>query len=70
VHYHQGKANIVVDALSRKTHCSYLSIVCLTGQESSTQVLHDLSLFNITFTPTIWNEIIVAQKNDEGTGHI
>jgi hypothetical protein len=26
VHYHPGKVNIVVDALSRKDHCNYLSV--------------------------------------------
>jgi hypothetical protein len=41
-----------------------------TGEESSTQVLSDLSLFNITLTPTLRGEIIAAQKNDEGMGHI
>ena len=25
VHYHPGKANVVADALSRKTHCNYIS---------------------------------------------
>jgi hypothetical protein len=36
VHYHPGKANVVVDALSRKAHCNYLPAVHLTGEESST----------------------------------
>jgi hypothetical protein len=27
-------------------------------------------LFNITITPTLKSEIIAAQKNDEGMGHI
>jgi hypothetical protein len=33
-------------------------------------VLPNLSLFNITLTPTLRDEIKAAQKNDEGTGHI
>jgi hypothetical protein len=70
VHYHPGKANVIADALSCKTHCIYLPVVCLTGEESATGVLPDLSLFNITLTPTLRDEIIVAQKNDEGMGHI
>jgi hypothetical protein len=70
VHYHPGKANVIVDALSRKTHCNYLLAICLTGEVSSTHVLHDLSLFNITLTPTLRDEIIVAEKNDKGMGHI
>jgi hypothetical protein len=33
-------------------------------------VLLDLSLYNITLTPILRDEIIVAQKNDEGMSHI
>jgi hypothetical protein len=32
--------------------------------------LPDLSLYNITLTPILRDEIIVAQKNDEGMTHI
>jgi hypothetical protein len=70
VHYHPGKTNVVADALSRKGHCNYLSAMCSTGEESSTWVLPDLSLFNITLTPTLKGEIIAAQKNDAGMSHI
>jgi hypothetical protein len=70
VHYHPTKANVIADALSHKAHCNYLLAVCLTGEESSTHVLPDLSLFNITLTPTLRDEIIAAQKNDEGMDHI
>jgi hypothetical protein len=57
VHYHPRKANIVADALNHKAHCNYLPVVRLTGEESSTRVLPDLSLFNITTTPTLRDEI-------------
>jgi hypothetical protein len=70
VHYHPRKANIVADVLSRKAHCNYLSAIHLTGEESSTRVLLDLALFNITLTPILTAEIIAAQKDDEGMGHI
>jgi hypothetical protein len=70
VHCHPGKANVVVDALSRKAHCNYLPAVCLTGEESSTRVLPILSLFNITLTTTLRDKIIATQKNDEGMDHI
>jgi hypothetical protein len=70
IHYHPGKANVVADALSRKAHCNYLPAVCLTGEESSTWVLPNLSLFNITLTPTLRAEIIAAQRDDKGMGHI
>jgi hypothetical protein len=61
VHYHLGKTNVVADALSQKAHCNYLPAVRLTGEESSTQVLPDLSLFKITLTPILRDEIIAAQ---------
>jgi hypothetical protein len=70
VHYHSGKANVVADALSYKAHCNYLPAIRLTGEESSTRVLPDLSLYNITLTPVLRDEIIAAQRNDEGMGHI
>jgi hypothetical protein len=70
VHYHPGKANVVANALNHKAHCNYLPVVRLMGEESSTQVLLDLSLYNITLTPVLRGEIVVAQRNDEGMEHI
>jgi hypothetical protein len=60
VHYHPGKANVIVDALSRKAHCNCLPAVRLAGEESSTRVLPNLLLFNIILMPTLRNEIIAA----------
>jgi hypothetical protein len=60
VHYHPGKANAVAGTLSRKAHCNYLLAVHLTREESSTRVLPDFSLFNITLTPTLKGEIMAA----------
>jgi hypothetical protein len=57
-------------ALSCKAHCNHLRAVRLMGEESSTRVLLNLSLYNITLTPILRDEIIAAQKNDEGMGHI
>jgi hypothetical protein len=62
VHYHPGKANVVADALSRKAHCNYLPTVPLTTEESRIKVLPNLSLYNITLTPLLRDEIIAAQK--------
>jgi hypothetical protein len=70
VHYYPGKANVVADVLSHKAHCNYLPAIHLTGEESSTRVLPNLSLFNITLTPTMRVEIIAAHKDDKGMGHI
>jgi hypothetical protein len=70
LHYHPEKANVVADALSHKGHYNYLLAVCYVGEESSTRVLPNLSLFNITLTPTLRGEIIAAQKNDADMAHI
>jgi hypothetical protein len=70
MHYHPGKANIVADTLSRKSHYKYLPVVCPTREVSSTQVLPDLPLFNIILTPTLRDEIIATQKNDESMRHL
>jgi hypothetical protein len=60
VHYHPGKADVVVDALSHKAHNNYLLVVRLTREESSTRELLDLSLYNITLKPILRDEIIAA----------
>jgi hypothetical protein len=70
VHYHLGKANVIVDALSRKAHCNYLPTVPLTGRESSIRVPPDVSLYNVTLTPSLRGEIIAAQQQDVGVSHI
>jgi hypothetical protein len=44
VHYHPGKANVVLDTLSRKAHCNYLSAIHLTREESNIIVFSNLSL--------------------------
>jgi hypothetical protein len=70
MHYHPRKTNVIADTLSHTAHCNYLPAKRLTGEEPNTEVLPDLSLFNITLTPTLRVEIIAAQKNDEGMSHI
>jgi hypothetical protein len=70
VHYHLGKANVIADALSHKAHYNYLPVVPLTREELSIRVLPGLSLYNITLTPQLREEIIVAHQNDEGTAHL
>jgi hypothetical protein len=60
VHYHPGKANVVADVLSHKAHCNYLPALRLTGEESKTHVLPNLSLFNIIIAPTLREEIIAT----------
>jgi hypothetical protein len=62
VHYHPGKTNVVADVLSRKAHCNYLSVVPLTREEYNIIVLSDLSLYNITLTPILRDEIILHKR--------
>jgi hypothetical protein len=70
VHYHPGKANVIVDALSHKDHCHYLPVVPLTEEESSIWIPPDVALFNVTLTPSLRGEIIAAQQQDVGVSHI
>jgi hypothetical protein len=70
VHNHPRKEIVVADMLSHKTHCNYLPDVPLTGEESSMKVLPNLSLYNITLTPILREEINSTQKNDEGMTHV
>jgi hypothetical protein len=44
--------------------------VPLTGEESSIRVFSNTSLYNITLTPVLKDEIIASQKNDEGMAHL
>jgi hypothetical protein len=70
VHYHQGKANVVADALGHKVHCNYPCIVPLTREESSIRVPLDVSLFNATLIASLRGEIIATQYQDVGVSHI
>jgi hypothetical protein len=69
VDYHPGKVNVIADALSRKTHYTYMSVIRLMIGESSTRVLPNLSICNITLTSILRDEIVASQKNDEGMTH-
>jgi hypothetical protein len=49
VHYHPGKANMVVDALSRKEHLCYLS-----ASSFETTIYQEMELLNLSmFQPTL-----------------
>src|SRR5579859_6189728 len=70
VHYHPGKANIVADALSRKSHCN-----CMTIEPYSATLYHEMAKLNLevvlqghlnhlTVEPTLHNRIVLAQLTD------
>jgi hypothetical protein len=64
VHYHAGKANVVVDTLSHKHRCNHLSIQshhsCCDPEELSLWVVPHGSLNNIALIPTIKEDAIAA----------
>ena len=63
VHYHPGKANVVVDALSRKHHRNSLL-------EDGFNLLHPVVLHNIMISCSLESKIIELWKTDPGVFHI
>src|SRR6266498_2059856 len=76
VHYHPGKAKVVVDALSRKVHCNYVSVrptvrvLCCEFEQLSINMDQQSILCNLTLQTTLKDQIIEAQRKDEGITHI
>jgi hypothetical protein len=76
VHYHPGKANVVADALSRKTHCNCLTVkpldlsLCPEIEKLGIEIVQHGSVANITVETTIRDKIISAQKENKGIVHI
>ena len=66
VHYHLGKANVVADALSQKSHCNTLEAML----EEGFNFLHPVVLHNITIRCSLESKIIELQKTDVGIFHI
>ena len=62
VHYHLGKANVVADALSQKSHCNTLEALL----EDGFNLLHTVVLHNIIFSCSLEGKIIKLQKIDVG----
>ena len=66
MHYHPGKANVVADALSRKSHCNVLQPLF----EDGFNLMHPAVLHNIQISCTLESKIIEGQKMDKGIFHI
>jgi hypothetical protein len=66
VHYHPGKANVVADALSRKSHCHSLQPLL----EDGFNLLHPTVLLNIQVRCSLEDQITQKQKSDKGVFHI
>jgi hypothetical protein len=72
VHYHQGKANVVADALSRKSQCncmmrdSRINTMCDELSKMRIEVIPSGTLSHISIEPTLLYQIIMAQLGDKG----
>jgi hypothetical protein len=72
VYYHPGKANVVADALSRKAHCSCLSVetfsetLCWEMRKLNLEIIPRGSLNHIAVEATFKDSIVMAQQHDEG----
>nr|AAT77831.1 putative pol polyprotein [Oryza sativa Japonica Group] len=70
IHYHPGKANVVADALSRKSHCNTLGVRGIPPELNQQMEALNLSIVGRGFLatleakPTLLDQIREAQKND------
>ena len=58
VHYHLGKANVVADALSRKSHCNSVRI----EDPPLSHLLHPIVLHHIALKSSLHNRVIELQQ--------
>ena len=76
VHYHPGKANVVADALSHKSYCNCHMVdnttttLCAELEKLNLGMRNHGSVSNLELIPTLREQIIAAQRNDEGIAHI
>jgi ribonuclease HI len=72
VHYHPGKANVVADALSRKAHCSCLSIeafdetLCWEMSKLNLEIIPQGDLNHLSVEATLRDSIVLAQQHNKG----
>jgi hypothetical protein len=72
VHYHPGKANVIVDALSRKAHCSCLSVkafnetLCWEMRKLNLEIIPQDNLNHLSVEATLWDNMVLAQQHNKG----
>ncbi len=76
VHYHPGKANVVADALSRKSHChchlveSPVITLCADLEKLNIEMFPQGAVMNLELIPALRDQIVAAQRNDKHIAHI
>jgi hypothetical protein len=76
IHYHPGKANVVVDALSRKASCHCLTIktsditLCQEMEKLNLGMIQHGTLNQLKLESVLLQKIIDAQRSDKGMKHI
>jgi hypothetical protein len=72
VHYHPGKANVVADALSRKAHCSCLSVeafnetLCWEMRKLNLEIISQGDLNHLSVEAMLRDSIVLAQQRSKG----
>jgi hypothetical protein len=76
VHYHPGKANVFVDALSRKNHYNCMTVkpmdysLCYELEKLNIEIVQQGQLTNVTVESIIKDQIVSAQRKNSGIAHI
>jgi hypothetical protein len=76
IHYHQGKANVVADALSCKAFCHCLTVkspdttLCQEMERLNLGIVQQGTLMHLKVESVILQKIIDAQRIDRGMKHI
>jgi hypothetical protein len=76
VHYHPVKANVVVDALSRKVHCNHLELepvsepLCEEMRRLHLEVVQQRNLYALAAESNLYDRIVTTQRNDKDIQNI
>ena len=76
VHYHPGKTNVVVDALSRKAQCNCLIVappvytLCDDLRKLGISIVKEGYLATLTVKSDLYDQIKEAQKKNKGMARI
>jgi hypothetical protein len=76
IHYHLGKANVMVDALSRKTFCHCLTLraphttLCQEMERLNLGIIQQGTLTNLKLESVLLQRIIDSQRTNKGMKYI